>query len=37
VSVTGPAFSKYATRGHYLVFSLNPNGVPSKGKIVKLQ
>jgi hypothetical protein len=37
VSVTAPAFPKDATRGHYLVFILNRNGVPSKGKIIKLQ
>ena len=37
VSVTAPAFPAAATRGHYLVFILNRNGVPSKGKIVRLQ
>jgi hypothetical protein len=37
VSVTAPAFPNDATRGHYLVFILNRNGVPSKGKIIKLQ
>jgi hypothetical protein len=37
VSVTAPAFPRDATRGHYLVFILNRNGVPSKGRIIKLQ
>ena len=37
VSVTAPALPRDATRGHYLVFILNRNGVPSKGKIIKLQ
>jgi hypothetical protein len=37
VSVTAPSGPNLATGGHYLVFILNRNGVPSKGKIVKLQ
>jgi hypothetical protein len=37
VSVTAPAIPRYATRGHYLVFILNRNGVPSKGRIIWLQ
>jgi galactose oxidase-like protein len=37
VSVTAPASPQDATGGHYLVFILNRNGVPSKGKIIKLQ
>jgi hypothetical protein len=37
VSVTAPAFSKDATPGHYMVFILNRNGVPSNGQIIKLQ
>jgi galactose oxidase len=37
VSVTAPAFPANATRGHYLLFILNRNGVPSKGKIIRLQ
>jgi galactose oxidase-like protein len=37
VSVTAPALPRDATRGHYLVFILNRNGVPSKGKIIRLQ
>jgi hypothetical protein len=37
VSVTAPAVPRDATRGHYLVFVLNRNGVPSKGKIIRLQ
>ena len=32
-----PAFPAAATRGHFLVFILNRNGVPSKGKIIRLQ
>ena len=37
VTVTAPAFPATATRGYYLVFVLNRNGVPSKGKFIKLQ
>jgi galactose oxidase len=37
VSVTAPGLPRNATRGHYLVFILNRNGVPSKGKIIRLQ
>jgi galactose oxidase len=37
VRVTAPANSRLAPPGHYLLFLLNRNGVPSVGKIVKVQ
>jgi hypothetical protein len=37
VDVTAPANSNQAPPGHYLLFILNRNGVPSEGKIVKIQ
>jgi hypothetical protein len=37
VSVTAPANPNLAPPGYYLLFILNRNGVPSVGKIVKLQ
>jgi hypothetical protein len=37
VRVTAPANSRLAPPGHYLLFVLNRNGVPSVGKIVKVQ
>jgi galactose oxidase len=37
VRVTAPANSRLAPPGHYLLFVLNRNGVPSAGKIVKVQ
>ena len=37
VTVTVPANGKLAPPGHYLVFILNRNGVPSTGRIVKVQ
>ena len=37
VSVTAPANANLAPPGHYLLFILNRNGVPSKGTIVRLQ
>jgi hypothetical protein len=36
VDVTAPATSRLAPPGHYLVFVLNRNGVPSVGKIVRI-
>jgi hypothetical protein len=36
VSVTAPASSRDATPGHYMLFLLNRNDVPSKGKIVRI-
>jgi hypothetical protein len=37
VSVTAPENSNLAPPGHYLLFILNRNGVPSVGKVVKIQ
>jgi hypothetical protein len=37
VSVTAPANANLAPPGYYMVFILNRNGVPSAGKMVKLQ
>jgi hypothetical protein len=37
VSVTAPAGPNLAPPGHYLLFILNRNGVPSAGKVVHLQ
>jgi Domain of unknown function (DUF1929) len=37
VSVTAPADHNLAPPGHYMLFILNRNGVPSKGKIIQLQ
>jgi galactose oxidase len=37
LSVTAPADYNHAPRGHYILFILNRNGVPSKGKIIQLQ
>ena len=37
VLVTAPANGKLAPPGHYLVFVLNRNGVPSVGKVIKVQ
>jgi Galactose oxidase-like, Early set domain/Bacterial Ig-like domain (group 1) len=37
VDVTAPGNPNLAPPGHYLVFILNRNGVPSVGKIVRLQ
>ncbi len=37
VQVTAPSGPKLAPPGHYLLFILNRNGVPSVGKIVKVQ
>jgi hypothetical protein len=36
VSVSAPASSYDATPGHYMLFILNRNDVPSKGKIIRL-
>ncbi|MGH7515068.1 MAG: galactose oxidase-like domain-containing protein [Gemmatimonadales bacterium] len=37
VKVTTPTNGKLAPPGHYLVFVLNRNGVPSVGKVIKVQ
>jgi len=37
VKVTAPKNGKLAPPGHYLVFILNRNGVPSMGKVIKVQ
>jgi hypothetical protein len=37
VSVTAPSGPNLAPRGHYILFILNRNGVPSTGQIIKLQ
>jgi galactose oxidase-like protein/glyoxal oxidase-like protein/Kelch motif protein len=37
VTVTAPANGKLAPPGHYLVFILNRNGVPSTGRVIKVQ
>ena len=37
VEVTAPANANLAPPGHYLLFVLNRNGVPSAGKIVRVQ
>ena len=37
VEVTAPANSNLAPPGHYLLFILNRNGVPSEGRVVRIQ
>jgi hypothetical protein len=37
VTVTAPSGPNLAPRGHYILFILNRNGVPSTGKIIQLQ
>ena len=37
VSVTAPSGPNLAPRGYYLLFVLNRNGVPSTGRIIKVQ
>jgi hypothetical protein len=37
VRVTAPANSRRAPPGHYLLFLLNRNGVPSAGRVVRVQ
>lgn len=37
VEVTAPASPNQAPPGHYMLFILNRNGVPSEGKVVRLQ
>ena len=37
VKVTAPSTARKAPPGHYLVFILNRNGVPSAGSIVRVQ
>jgi hypothetical protein len=37
VEVTAPEFPRWAPPGHYLLFILNRNGVPSAGKIIQVQ
>jgi galactose oxidase len=37
LKVTAPSSRNLAPPGHYLLFILNRNGVPSAGKIIQLQ
>jgi hypothetical protein len=37
VQVTAPSSARLAPPGHYLLFILNRNGVPSVGKVVRVQ
>jgi len=37
VDVTAPSSSRAAPPGHYMLFILNRNGVPSAGKIIRIQ
>jgi hypothetical protein len=37
IQITAPADPKLAPPGHYLLFILNRNGVPSEGKVVRIQ
>jgi hypothetical protein len=37
VEVTAPAGPRLAPPGHYMLFVLNRNGVPSAGKIIQIQ
>jgi galactose oxidase len=37
VTVTAPKNGKLAPPGHYMVFILNRNGVPSMGKVIRVQ
>jgi galactose oxidase len=37
VAITAPASPNLAPPGHYLLFILNRNGVPSDGRIVRVQ
>ena len=37
VQVTAPLLPRVAPPGHYMLFILNRNGVPSEGKIIKIQ
>jgi hypothetical protein len=37
ISVTAPASSRIAPPGHYLMFVLNRNGVPSQGRVIRVQ
>jgi Domain of unknown function (DUF1929) len=37
VKATAPLNGRLAPPGHYLVFILNRNGVPSVGKVIKVQ
>jgi hypothetical protein len=37
VRVTTPSNARHAPRGHYLLFLLNRNGVPSVGRIVRVR
>jgi hypothetical protein len=37
IQITAPADPKQAPPGHYLLFILNRNGVPSEGKVVRIQ
>jgi hypothetical protein len=37
IQVTAPVLQRLAPPGHYLLFLLNRNGVPSPGKVVQIQ
>jgi galactose oxidase len=37
ISVTAPGNANQAPSGDYLLFVLNRNGVPSAGKVVRIQ
>ena len=37
ITVTAPANRNVAPPGHYLLFVLNRNGVPSSGRIIQVQ
>ncbi|HET6777654.1 MAG TPA: galactose oxidase early set domain-containing protein, partial [Gemmatimonadales bacterium] len=37
IEITAPAGPNQAPPGHYLLFILNRNGVPSEGKVVRIQ
>jgi hypothetical protein len=37
VDVTAPMLPRQAPPGHYMIFLLNRNGVPSAGKIIRVQ
>ena len=37
LSVTAPPNPNVAPPGHYMIFVLNRNGVPSVGRIVRIQ
>ena len=37
IAVTAPANANLAPPGHYMLFILNRNGVPSAGRVMKIQ